>query len=132
MGGGGCRKRAEDEDDFDEECDEDDDDEKATGDEEGESAVAQIVKRGKGKTTKKKPGRKPRWCLKALDDFVDIVVNNNLYKTRLIFTNTKNQSNGVIYEKILRELKERASVRGETFVFNVSQLRTKFKKCQSL
>jgi len=33
------------------------------------------VKKRKGKI-KKKPVRKPRWCPKAVDDFIDIVVTN--------------------------------------------------------
>ena len=123
----GCRKRADNEADIEEESVEDDDDEKADDDRE-ESAVAEVVKKWKGKTAKK-----PRWCLKALNDFIEIVVNNNVYKKKLIFINTKNQSNGSIYEQILKELKERASARGEKFLFKVSQLRTKFKKmCQYL
>lgn len=129
--GGGCRKRADNGADIEEESVEDDDDEKADDDGE-ESAVAEVVKKWKGKTAKKKPGRKPRWCPEALDDFIDIVVNNNVYKKKLIFINTKNQSNGSIYEQILKELKERASARGENFLFKVSQLRTKFKKCVSI
>ena len=102
--GRGGRKRADNEADMEEESVEDDDDEKADDDGE-ESAVAEVVKKWKGKTAKKKPGRKPRWCPKALDDFINIVVNNNVYKKKLIFINTKNQSNGSIYEQILKELK---------------------------
>ena len=37
--------------------------------------------------------------------------------------------NGVVYEKVLKELKERCSKRGDEFDFSVAQLRTKFKKC---
>ena len=33
---------------------------------------------------------------------VDILVNNDFYKRKLIFTNTKNQRNGEIYEIIKR------------------------------
>lgn len=128
--GGGCRKRADNEADIEEESVEDDDNEKADDDGE-ESAVAEVVKKWTGKTAKKKPGRKPRWSPKALD-FIDIVVNNNVYKKKLIFINTKNQSNGSIYEQILKELKERASARGKNFLFKVSQLRNKFKKCVSI
>ena len=41
-----------------------------------------------------------------MDDMVDIVVNNDYYKRKLIFTNTKNQRNGEIYERIKKELQE--------------------------
>ena len=40
-------------------------------------------------TTKKKSGRKVLWSDQALEDFVDIIVGNEYYKKKLIFTNTK-------------------------------------------
>jgi len=123
------RKRIDDvEDDFDEldEDDEDDNDE----DSGWREALQHFVKKGKGKKSKK-PGRKPRWCPKALDDFIDIVVTNNNYKMKLIFSNTKNQRNSPIYAKILEKLKARASARGDDLTLTVAQLRTKFKKCVS-
>ena len=93
-----------------------------------QEAVQYFVKKGKGKKCKK-PGRKPQWCSKALEDFIDIVVTNDTYKMKLIFTNTKNQRNGPIYEKILDQLKTRASARGDDCTLTVTQLRSKFKKC---
>ena len=90
--------------------------------------LKQNKKKGK---EKKKPGRKSNWSPEAVDDFIDIVVNDDYYKRKLIFTNTKNQKNGVIYEKILLQLKERAAKRGDILQFTVPQLRTKFKKCIS-
>lgn len=79
----------------------------------------------------KKVGRRGKWSSATLDDFIDIVVNNENYIEKLIFRNTKYQQNGIIYEKILNELKIRCSARGEKIEFNVSQLRNKFKKCVS-
>lgn len=84
----------------------------------------------KGKSSKR-PRRKTRWCAKSLDDFIDIIVSSNEFKTKLIFTNTKNQRNGPIYAKIMDELKERASARGDKFTMTVNQMRTKVKKCVS-
>ena len=78
---------------------------------------------------KKKMGRKGRWSNAALDDFIDIVANNKTYKEKLIFRNTKNQQNGIIYEKIQKELKEHCEEREEEFSFTIGQLRSKFKKC---
>ena len=95
-----------------------------------DTALAHFVKKGKGNSNIR-PGRKPRWCSKGLDDFIDIVVNSNEFKTKLIFTNTKNQRNGPVYAKIVDELKERASARGDKFTMTVNQIRTKFKKCIS-
>ena len=83
----------------------------------------------KPKKAKKRAGRKGQWATVELDDFIDIIVNNESYKEKLIFRNTKNMQNGVVYEKVLNELKERCSERGDEFDFSVAQLRTKFKKC---
>ena len=83
------------------------------------------------KTSNKKAGRKAQWSQSLLGDLVDIIISSDYYKKKLIFTNTKNQKNGDIYQKILGELKERASNRGEEVPFNNIQLRTKFKKAVS-
>ena len=56
-------------------------------------------------------------------------MNNTKYQQKLIFTNTKNQQNSVLYDEILKELKKRCSSRNETIDFNINQLRNKFKKC---
>ena len=92
-------------------------------------AQALFCKKGK---SKKKPRRKPNWSKAATNDLVDIVVNDSGYKAKLIFVNTKTQTNGAIYEAILQELKSRASARGENLAFNVNQVRTKFRKCMSI
>ena len=114
-------------DDEDVEVEEDNDQEI---DEDVNIALSHFVKKGKGMSSKR-PGHKPRWCSKILDDFVDIVDSSNEFKTKLIFTNTKNQRNGPIYAKIMDELKERASARGEKITMTINQMRTKFKKCVS-
>jgi hypothetical protein len=75
-----------------------------------------------------KPGRKAMWSDSLFGDLVDIIVNNEYYKTRLIFTNVKNKKNAEVYEKILKELKARGSKREEEVPFTGVQLRTKFKK----
>ena len=84
---------------------------------------------GRSKKAKKRAGRKGQWATMELDDFIDIIVNNESIKEKLIFRNTKNMQNRVVYEKVLKELKERCSKRGDEFDFSVAQLRTKFKKC---
>ena len=81
---------------------------------------------------KKKPGQKAKCCSWALDDLLDIIVSNSSYKKKLIFTNTKNQRNGELCGEILKELKARASARGEDFHFSVNQLQSKFNKCVCL
>lgn len=112
---------------------EDEDDvtsEEGDDNEDVDKALSLFEKKGKARKGKR-PGRRPRWCPKVLDDFIDIVVNSNEFKTKLIFTNTKNQRNSPIYAKILDELKGRASARGDKFNMSIAQLRTKFKKCVS-
>ena len=79
--------------------------------------------------SKKKCGRKGNWSTDNLNDFIDIIVNNDDCVEKLIFRNTKYCHNGIIHEKIRKELQRRSSLRGETMDFNVSQLRNKFKKC---
>ena len=56
-------------------------------------------------------------------------MNNTKYQQKLIFTNTKNQQNSVLYDEILKELKKRCSSRNEIIDFNINQVRNKFKKC---
>ena len=85
--------------------------------------------KSKKQKAKKKPGRKSKYCTAAANDLVDIIVNNDNLKSKLIFQNTKNQQNGMLYEYILKEMKTRGTGRGEEIAFTVQQLRTKFKKC---
>lgn len=81
---------------------------------------------------KKKSGRKSSWMPdEDIDDLVDIVINNDYYQRKLIFTNTKCQRNAEIYKEILEELEHRALSRGTELKFTAKQLRTKFKKCVS-
>lgn len=114
----------------DEDFEIEDDDDEEERDEDVGFALAHFLTKGKGKSSKR-PEQKPWWCPKSLDDFVDIIFSSNEFKNKLIFTNTKNQRNGPIYAKILDELKERVSARGDKFTVTVNQMRTKFKKCVS-
>lgn len=78
---------------------------------------------------RKNAGTKSPWSQHQLDDFVDIIVGNEDYKKKLIFSNTKFQRNGELYGKIKLELEQRCASRGESVSFSVDQLRSKFKKC---
>lgn len=89
-----------------------------------------FTKKAKSKS-KRKSGRRPKWNNDDVDDMVDIIVNSDYYKRKLIFTNTKNQRNGEIYGQIQLEIQERAAKRNSKFMFSISQMRTKFKKCIS-
>ena len=85
-----------------------------------EEALSVFAKKKSGK----KAGRKGKWNENLLSDMVDIIVNSEYYRKKLIFTNTKNQKNGPIYESILQQLK----TRNESVPFSAVQLRNKFKK----
>lgn len=79
--------------------------------------------------TKKRPGRKPHWSDTLLNDMIDIIVNDEYFRKKLIFTNTKNQKNSEIYSKLLLQLQKRCSERNDSCPYSAPQLRTKFKKC---
>ena len=89
-----------------------------------------FTKKAKSKS-KRKSGRRPKWNSNDVDDMVDIIVNSDYYKRKLIFINTKNQRNGEIYGQIQLEIQERAAKRNSKFMLSISQIRTKFKKCIS-
>lgn len=82
----------------------------------------------KSRKKQTKVGRRSTWSEEQLSDFINIIVNSEHHKNKLIFQNLKNQRNGLIYEKILIQLKQRCAERGEDMPFGV-ELRSKFKKC---
>ena len=49
-----------------------------------------FFKKAKG-NKKKKPGRKAKWCPRALDELITMIVSSNSYKNKLIFTNKKSK-----------------------------------------
>lgn len=102
---------------------EDDDEEDVVLDESDEE------ERKKSTQGRKSAGRKSPWSQQQLNDFVDIIVENEEYKQKLIFRNTKFQRNGELYGRIKSELEERCAARDERVSFMVEQLRSKFKKC---
>ena len=63
--------------------------------------------------------RKAQWSDHLIDDKIDIIASNDYFKKKLIFTNTKNQKNSVIYERVLDELKIRANERDEKSYFQL-------------
>ena len=85
----------------------------------------------KGKSTPCIRGRKTKWTDDCTNDLVDIICNNEVYKRKLIFTNTKTAKNREYYAQIINELKKRCLERGETFTYDVNQTQEKFKRCLS-
>jgi len=104
--------------------DDNNNDDKEVDDVEYGRAVQESKKKSSGR-----PGRKAQWSNTQLNDLIDIIVNNEYFRRKLIFTNTKNQKNAEVYAKVLMELQSRSTDRSEECPFGVEQLRTKFKKC---
>ena len=90
--------------------------------------IVDILPKGK---KKKKAGRKAVWSNTLLDDAVDIIVSDEVFRKHLFFRNTRNQINTEVYGKVLERLKDRAEGRNETVEFTPVQLRTKLKKATS-
>ena len=81
---------------------------------------------------KKKKGRKSQWSDACIEDLVDIILEDDKLKEKLLFTNVKNVKNGQYYAEVRKEIETRCVNRGEGFKYNVNQCRSKFKRCQSL
>ena len=47
-----------------------------------------FFKKAKG-NKKKKPGRKAKWCPRALDELIDMIVSSNSYKRNLLLETQK-------------------------------------------
>ena len=82
----------------------------------------------KNKSKEKQDERPGKWSDSLVNDLVDIIANDEYYKKKLIFTNTKNQKNGNIYENIVKEIEKKSRERNETVPCTAVQLHTKFKK----
>ena len=81
---------------------------------------------------KGRAGRKPRWPEEYVNEIVQIICENEYYRRRLIFTNSKASKNLEIYAKIVNQAKAYFSKSGgylEKFDFTPVQTRTKFKAC---
>ena len=66
-------------------------------------------------------------CAAAVTDLVDIIVEDEKLKNKLLLTNTRNAKNRVYYENVLAELKKRFEEHGEEFLYDVVQTRSKFE-----
>ena len=75
----------------------------------------------KGKAKKNRKGRKCQWKESFLDDLVDIIVENEKYRQKLLLTNVKNAKNGQYIESVVKEIQERCTERGKEFPYDVNQ-----------
>ena len=108
------------------EDDDDNDDDEESSDTEDDDEVSKAVeflkKRGK---KKKKVGRHSQWPDVMICELVDVILNDEELKKKLIFTNSKNVRNSQWYADVITELK----ARNPEFNFSVKQTREKFKRC---
>ena len=83
----------------------------------------------KGYAKKNRKGRKCQLKESFVDDLVDIIVENEKYRQKLLLTNVKNAKNGQYMESVVKEIQERCTERGEEFPYDVNQTRQKFRRC---
>eukprot|EP00794_Sanderia_malayensis_P010337 gene10337-11412_t len=93
-----------------------------------ECDAASAISKKKQKLSHGKERVKAKWTPCKIADLMDIVICNESFKRKLIFTNTPNSTNGRIYTDIIRELEKRSEERDTGFLFSVTQVRNKFKK----
>lgn len=111
---------------------EDDDEGESSNDEEltttaDNSEMLAMIRPKLNRQTKRKAGRKSAWPEETTDDLVDIICEDEYLRKKIIFTNNKNTKNSEVYQKVLKQLKERCQQRGETCEFSHNQARNKFK-----
>ena len=66
-----------------------------------------------------------------MNDLVDIIIDNEKYKEKLLLTNVKNVKNSEYYKLVIQELKGRCKERNAEFTYAIKQTRDKFKRCVS-
>ena len=77
----------------------------------------------------KKKGRKCHWSETLVNDLLDITVENDKYRQKLLMTNIKNAKNSQYMDCVVKELQDRCVDRGEVFPFDTNQTRQKFRRC---
>ena len=85
-----------------------------------------------GLNKKKKYGRKGQWPDALINDLVDIIIEDEKLKEKLLFTNIKNVKNSQYYAIVIDELEKRCAENGEEFKFNLKQTRERFKRYVSI
>lgn len=103
-------------------------------DEETDLAVDndELLKTFRPKKAANKKGRKSSWPQEIVDDMVNIICSDDHLVKRLIFENTKNTRNAMLYAKIMKEIKKVCADRDQQYPYSLVQTRTKFKNCISM
>ena len=61
---------------------------------------------------KNRKGRTCQWKESFVDDLVDIILENEKYRQKLLLTNVKNAKNGQYMESVVKKIQERCTERG--------------------
>ena len=69
-------------------------------------------------STKKRKGRKCQWSTNLTNNLIDIILEDDRLKEKLLMTNVKNSKNSEYYEKVIKKLKEQCQARDEVFEYD--------------
>ena len=61
------------------------------------------------KKQKKKKGQRGQWPEALVNDLVDVILENEKFKEKLLLTNVKNVKNSHSYVEVFQEIKERCN-----------------------
>ena len=76
------------------------------------------------KSRRNRRAEDPYGLKKHVDDIVNVIVNNENYKRKLI-TNNRRSTNTEVYKQVLEQVK----IRHPKFPFKLEHMRNKFKWC---
>ena len=65
-------------------------------------------------------------------DLVDIILENDKFKEKLLLKNVKNSKDSQYYQQVTAELKDRCKQSANIFSHDLNQTREKFKRCVSI
>ena len=83
----------------------------------------------KGKAKKNRKGRKCQRKENFVDDLVNLIVENEKYRQKLLLTNVKNAKNGQYMESAVKEIQERCTECSKKFPYSINQTQQKFCRC---
>ena len=101
-------------------------------DSETDAEAEQLLSAFRPKAKKSKKGRKSSWPEDIVNDLVNLICSNEYMTRKLIYENTKNSRNGMLYEKIIKQIITLCKERNKEYPYSLIQTRTKFKNCISL
>ena len=94
-----------------------------TSDDEGDVSGTEKVK--------KRRGRKSHWDEEMVNDLIDIILENDEYKSKLILKNRKKIRTAETIRKVTSELKKRCADKMVEMVYTWTQVKSKIERCKS-